>query len=207
MHDPLERFRWLDADETGCPLGGIFTVSFFRGLGTGEVLRRFGADPAAARQGDFGQLCDHVGDFLSQSDGGDGGGYVGVLDTGEWSTAVELWGWEATLPDVVDGLSRGCEVVAVTRHDYAEHSFVHAVGGSISTGFDPHVPSHRHGSAPHALNPLMRRIGADPDEEEMCADDPLATSFALAAAMTGVAFTPGTLDRPVLVGELRRVRR
>lgn len=206
MSDSLARFRWLDAAEHRCPLGGIFTVSFFHGLGTGEVLRRFGADPAAAQWVDFGQLHDRVEHFVSKSAGGDNGGCVGVVDTGEWSTAIEPWGWQATLHDVVDGLSRDCEVVAVTRHDYAEHTFVHAVGGSIATGFDPHFPSRRYGRSPNALAPLMRRLGVDPDEEEMFADDPLAMSFALAAGISGVEFTPSMLERPLLVRQLGGAR-
>jgi hypothetical protein len=37
----------------------------------------------------------------------------------------------------------------------------------------------------------------------MFADDPLAMSFALAAGVSGVEFTPGTLEQPLLVGGLR----
>ncbi|MCH6159868.1 DUF6461 domain-containing protein [Streptomyces sp. M600PL45_2] len=199
MSDSLERFRWLDVAEGRCPLGEIFSVSFFHGLAPEEVLRRFGSDAASGSAGtkaptSLGRLCERAGES---------GGFVGVLAAGEWSAAVELCGWEATLPDVAERLSAGCELVAVTRHDYAEHCFVYAVDGRIVTCFDSHVPGHRQGSDPDALNSLMRQTGTDPDGEEMCLDEPVAASFALAAGITGVTFTEDMLERPLLVGAVR----
>ncbi|NLU74484.1 hypothetical protein HCC61_17670 [Streptomyces sp. HNM0575] len=204
VSDPLEDLRWLDAAEGRCPLGGIFSVSFFHGLGPAEVLRRFGAAPSGEPDGGhgphgrpptLGTLCERAGD---------GGGFVGAMRTGEWTAAVELCGWEATLPDVAERLSADCEMVAVTRHDYAEHCFVYAVGGSVVTCFDSHVPGYRQGSAPDGLNAVMRETGLDPGSEEMCLDDPVATSFALAAAITGVVFTRDVLERPLLTGAVRQ---
>lgn len=215
MTEILERFGWLDAAEHRCPLGGIFTVSFFRGVGPGEVLHRFGAPAAGRRRMSFGELCGRVGGFLSGGAGaegrvhppagGTGGGYVGVRQSGEWSVALELSGWEATLPDVTERLSQGCEVVAATRHDYAEHSFMYAVDGDVVTCFDPQVPGHRHGSRPDALNSPMRRAGCDPQCQEMCFDDPMAMAFALTAGITGVEFTPEVLEQPLLVGDVRHL--
>jgi hypothetical protein len=200
MSDSLERFRWLDVAEGHCPLGEIFSVSFFRGLAPEEVLCRFGSGAASGSAGteapptSLGALCERAGDA---------GGFIGALAAGDWSVAVELCGWEATLPDVAERLSADCELVAVTRHDYAEHCFVYAVDGRIVTCFDSHVPGHRQGSDPDALNSLMRRSGTDPDGEEMCLDEPVAASFALAAGITGVPFTEDMLQRPLLVGAVR----
>ncbi|OEU88264.1 hypothetical protein DB35_18005 [Streptomyces abyssalis] len=202
VRDPLEQLRWLDVGEGHCPLGEIFSVSFFRGLGTEEVLRRFGTGAQEGVRMSFGALRDRVENLLPQSDGGAGGQYVGVLEAGEWSVAVELSGWEATLPDVAERLSHACEMVAVTRHDYAEHDFVYAVDGSFVTGFNAHTPGYRFGSDPEALNSRIRAIGVDPEQDEMCLDDPIATSFALAAEITGVVFAPDTLERPLLVGSV-----
>lgn len=202
MHDPLEPFRWLDPDDGPCPLDDIFTVSFFHGLNGGEVLDRFGAAASGRPRTGFDELRGRVEDFVARSDGGDGGGHVGVWEAGEWSAAVELWGWQATLHDVAGRLSQGCRTVAVTRHDYAAHSFVHAAAGSVLTSFDPHAPGFRHGSDPEGLDSLMRGISMDPEGETQ-PDAPVAMSFALAAGITGVAFTPDFLELPLLVGDVR----
>ncbi|MCK2214780.1 DUF6461 domain-containing protein [Actinomadura sp. ATCC 31491] len=130
---------------------------------------------------------------------------------GEWSVAVEPGGFQAVLAEPLTGLSRGCEVVTVGRHDYAEDSFVYAVDGEVVTRFAPHLPGTRWGSDPDRINELMRETGLPPEKLDKEAweatwDDRftnrISRAFLLAAKITGVVFTPSVLDEPLLVGAI-----
>jgi hypothetical protein len=206
MTDPLAPFRWLAASpgQLGEVLDDVFCVSFFRGLEPAEVLRRFGAREPG-RELAFYELQVKVWESTEMTDDN----YVGVVQVGEWSVAVEPRGFQAVLSEPLTGLSRGCEVVAVGRHDYAEDRFVYAVDGEVVTSFTPHLPGTRWGSDPDRINELMRETGLPPeklDEEawEATWDDMYANrisrAFLLAAKITGVVFIPSVLDEPLLVG-------
>jgi hypothetical protein len=136
------------------------------------------------------------------------------VQVGEWSVALEPIGWMATLPDVLAELSRDCEALAITRHDYAQDSLAYAIDGTIVTGYTPlDCPHIRHGSEPDRLNGFMRELGmaVDMREDEHDGDDEddrdesdyfsaLPSAFALAAKLTQVRFTTEILDRAMLVG-------
>lgn len=143
MTDPLAQLTWLDGDN---PLDDIFCVSFCHQLAPREVLRRFGAASPEGERMTFDDLIGVVSRHVEQTQGASGSGYVGVVRCGEWSVAIEPYGWEGTLPEVITGLSLSSDVVAINRHDYAEHHFVHAVDGTVITGLLPDVPSQRYGS-------------------------------------------------------------
>ncbi|MFD1939820.1 DUF6461 domain-containing protein [Nonomuraea mangrovi] len=205
MTDPLAPYRWLEAVAEGRDnlLGDIFCVSFFRRHDPVEVLARFG--PAEPSEMPFDELREKVAQFVEETEGG-GGGYVGVIQAGDWSVAIELWGWQATLPEILAGLSQGCEVVVVGRHDYAEHSFVYAIDGEVVTGFSPYWPDTRWGSHPDRLNELIHEVGlplqAVDEEWEVIRRgyaDGISRVFWLADKITGVVFTPSILDGPLLV--------
>ncbi|MEV4179806.1 DUF6461 domain-containing protein [Nonomuraea sp. NPDC049709] len=209
MVDPLVPFRWLEASpgvgDREDLLGEIFCVSFFRGLEPAEVLRRFGAG-RPGREMTFHELRVKVWESA-----GIGNDYVGVVQVGEWGVAVEPGGFQAVLAEPLTGLSRGCEVAAVGRHDYAADRFVYAVDGKVVTSFTPHLPGTRWGSDPDRINELMRETGLPPeelDEEawEATWDDMftnrISRAFSLAAKITGVVFTPSVLDEPLLVGAI-----
>ncbi|MFC5835951.1 DUF6461 domain-containing protein [Nonomuraea insulae] len=209
MADPLVAFRWLEASpgvgDREDLLGEIFCVSFFRRLELAEVLCRFGAG-RPGREMTFHELRVKVWESIEMNDD-----YVGVVQVGEWGVAVEPGGFQAVLAERLTGLSRGCEVVAVGRHDYAEDSFVYAVDGEVVTSFTPHLPGARWGSDPDRINELMRETGLPPeklDEEawEATWDDMytnrISRAFLLAAKITGVVFTPSVLDEPLLVGAI-----
>ncbi|MEV1172403.1 DUF6461 domain-containing protein [Nonomuraea sp. NPDC049784] len=213
--DPLAPFRWLNGPEgeDSGPLSMIFSVAFFRGLDPAEVVRRFSRGEDSGQESDFDGLDAKASEFVNETAGGNGGGYVGVFQAGEWCVAVEPYGWMVTLHEVVTKLSRGCEVLAVTRHDYAaEHSFAYAIDGTIVTGYWPRYPYERYGSDPDRLNAFMRELGMGLDEPEDDAawdaawednyDTAVPRAFALAAKVTGVPFTPDLLDRPMLVGPI-----
>ncbi|WP_162834571.1 DUF6461 domain-containing protein [Amycolatopsis circi] len=197
MTDLLTELAWLESYR---PLHDIFCVSFVHGLDPPEVVRRFGA--ADGEQMSFEQLNGLVAEYVEQTQGGNGGGYVGVVQSGGWSVAVEPWGWQGNLPEVVAGLSKSSEVVSVNRHDYAEARFVYAVDGAVVTGFAPRLPSLRYGSEPERLTPLLRAAGLDPEGDER-PPNPIAAAFAVAAEVTGVVFTSEMLEESLLVGDIR----
>jgi hypothetical protein len=214
--DLLAPYHWLQRPDGSPqnPLGDIYCVSFFRGLGPAEVLRRFdpGA-PAGGREMTFRELDETVFEFVQETDGGDGGGHVGVVAAGEWSVAVELWGWFATIPEAAARLSQGCEMVAVSRHDYAEDDFTYAVDGTVVTTFNPSWPFERNGGDAGRLDDLMRGVGMvleQPADDAGWHDDGfdhgLARAFALAAGITGVPMTPDLLEGPFLVGPIAESR-
>ncbi|MGW4642772.1 DUF6461 domain-containing protein [Sphaerisporangium sp. NPDC004334] len=213
--DFLAPFQWLNVceNEGGGRLGVIFSVAFFRGLDPAEVVRRFKCGEDSGEESDFDGLDEKALDFVEETDGGDGGGYVGVVQVGEWCVAIEPYGWLVTLHEVVTKLSRGCEVLAVTRHDYAaEHSFEYAIDGTVVTGYRLRHPYERYGSDPDRLNRSMLELGMGLDKPEDEAawdtawkdnyDTAVPRGFALAAKVTGVPFTPEILDRPMLVGPI-----
>jgi Family of unknown function (DUF6461) len=207
-------FQWLNVSESERGrLGVIFSVAFFSGLDPVEVVHRFSRGEDSGQESDFAGLNAKAFEFVNRTGGGYGGGYVGVFQAGKWCMAIEPHGWTATNRAVVTKLSRACEVLAITRHDYAaEHSFMYAVDGTIVTGYRLRHPHERYGSDPDRLNSFMRELGMGPDEPE----DPDAwdavreenyltavpRGFALAAKVTGVSFTPDRLDRPMLVGPI-----
>ncbi|MEU9836295.1 DUF6461 domain-containing protein [Streptosporangium sp. NPDC048047] len=196
----------------GGALGVIFSVAFFRGLDPAEVVRRFSRGTDSGQESDFGGLNDKAYEFVSKTDGGDGGGYVGVFQAGEWCVAIEPHGWMGTLHKVETELSRGCEVLAVTRHDYAEHSFEYVIDGTIVTGYRLLNPCARYGCDPDRLNGFMLELGMglDRPEDEAAWDaswednyfTAVPRGFALAAKVTGVPFTADMLERPMLVGSI-----
>ncbi|TLP57862.1 DUF6461 domain-containing protein [Microbispora triticiradicis] len=213
--DPLAPFQWLNVSENegGGALGVIFSVAFFRGLDPAEVVRRFSRGQDSGHESDFGGLGEKAYEFIAETEGGYGGGYVGAFQDGEWCVAIEPDGWMATDHVVVTELSRGCEVLAVTRHDYAaEHSFEYAIDSTIVTSYRLRYPYERYGSDPDRLNGFMRELGMGLDKPE---DDAawdaawegnyytaVPRGFALAAKVTGVPLTPDMLGRPMLVGPI-----
>jgi hypothetical protein len=218
--DPLAPFQWLNMPEGagGGPLDVIFSVAFFRGLDPRQVVRRFSRGDDSGQESDFGGLDEKALEFVQETHGGDGGGHVGVFQAGEWCVAIEPSGWTVTLHEVVTKLSRGCEVLAVTRHDYAaEHSFVYAIDGTIVTGYRLRHPYDRYGSDPDRLNGFMRELGMGLDKPaddtegdaewdavwDTNHDTAVPRGFALAAKVTGVPFTQDLLGRPMLVGRIR----
>ncbi|WP_345570764.1 DUF6461 domain-containing protein [Nonomuraea rosea] len=214
--DPLASFQWLNMPEGagGGPLDVIFSVAFFRGLDPAQVVRRFSRGDDSGQESDFDGLDEKALEFVHETHGGDGGGHVGVFQAGEWCVAIEPYGWMVTLHEVVTKLSRGCEVLAVTRHDYAaEHSFAYAIDGTIVTGYRLRHPYDRYGSDPDRLNGFMRELGMGldkpADDTEWDAvwdtnhDTAVPRGFALAAKVTGVPFTSDLLGRPMLVGRIR----
>ncbi|WP_244975910.1 DUF6461 domain-containing protein [Nocardia huaxiensis] len=219
--DPLTSFRWLDASESRAePLGEIFSVGFFHDLDPSEVVRRFSKGNDSGQGSDFEGLNHRVAEFLAKTGGVHGGGHVGVFRAGAWSVAIEPVGWWMTDRTALAELSRGCSVLAITIHGYAEHSLEYAVDGTIVTGHRLEHPHDRWGCDPDRLNDYMRELSmdlepdltdndhiSDPEDDESDYDpwdisysSPVPRAFALAAKVTGVSFTADMLDQPMLIG-------
>ncbi|PZG19618.1 DUF6461 domain-containing protein [Nonomuraea aridisoli] len=111
--DPLAPYRWLETPEgsPANPLDVIYCVSFLRGVDPAEVLRRFDPEGPPGREMGFDELEEAVHEFVEETDGGAGGGYAGVVAAGEWSVAVELWGWFGTIDD--HGIARTFALAAL----------------------------------------------------------------------------------------------
>ncbi|WP_344841500.1 DUF6461 domain-containing protein [Nonomuraea dietziae] len=210
--DPLAPFQWLNVSENdggGGPLGVIFSVAFFSGLDPAEVVRRFGRGEDSGQESDFDGLDDKPTSSSARRTAGMAAATWASSRpaSGAWPSSLRL---DGTDHEVVSRLSRGCEVLAVTRHDYAaEHSFEYAIDGARVTGYPLRHPYERYGSDPDRLNGFMRELGMVLDKPEDDAtwednyDNAVPRGFALAAKVTGVSFTPDMLGRPMLVGPIK----
>ncbi|MEV8637029.1 DUF6461 domain-containing protein [Streptosporangium sp. NPDC051023] len=192
MTDPRAEFRWLSCHG---PLHDIYCVSFVRGLSPHEVLARLEVDTNTTEEMTFDELDDRALRGVEEFDGEEAG-YVGAVKVADWTVLVEPWGWRVPVnPGVLDRLSRGSEVVSVKRHDYASDRFVHAIEGKVILGFEPEAPQHREGSDPRRWEAAMREVGLGRRSfDDPMPDDPIASAFALAERITGVAFTKNVLD-------------
>ncbi|GAB1819519.1 DUF6461 domain-containing protein [Herbidospora sp. RD11066] len=205
----LASYQWLCVPETkgGGRLGSIFAVAWFRGLTPRELALRISRGTDPGHESGFAGLDEKASEPRPWPDSG--GSHVGIVQSGEWSVAIEPGGWTV---EADQSLSEGCEMVAVNRHDYAEHHFTYAINGLVVTTYILHSPYKRHGTDPDRLNAQMRELGmglAKPTtdaawDEAWDANYPTAIprGFALAAKVTGVPFTPGLLDAPMLVAPI-----
>ncbi|MFI6500069.1 DUF6461 domain-containing protein [Nonomuraea typhae] len=168
-------------------LGDIYTIVFVRGLDEHEVLRRLGAADENIRPIDDGDYTYPEGPQI-----------ITVRRIGDWTVAIEDCGWRGTTRETSSALSRdGGEVVAVLRHDYAQHHITYAVDGRFITDINPGFPIDRQGADPDRLNRHLRELGIDPAASDSI-DNPIPAALALASRITGVAITPHHLRRPVL---------
>jgi hypothetical protein len=176
----VDRFLWTEED----PFGDVCGVYFFRGLGPEEVLSRF--DPLSSVEpttlAGTGERARAVSEVP----------YVAAAEVGAWTVAVAPDDARAA-PEVAE-LSWATEVVAVMRHDYAEDRFVYTTDGAVVAGFIAWQPEISGGDDPERLNEPMRRVGLLPDPPDASVSHAVPRMFALAAEITGVAFTPAVLD-------------
>ncbi|MEU8393936.1 DUF6461 domain-containing protein [Nonomuraea sp. NPDC048892] len=166
-------------------LGEIYCVSFVRDLSPEEALRRFGVEEETMEEVTFEEL-----DYLSaESMRDDAAGYIGAARVGDWTVVIEPGGWMmAVATEIYNPVSRGTEVVAVCRHDYAQDTFAYIVDGAPVVWFDPMYPEERSGSDPDRLVTKMREAGLDPDHDidGPGIEHPMERSFALASDITGL---------------------
>ncbi|WP_220039922.1 DUF6461 domain-containing protein [Nonomuraea aridisoli] len=158
-----EDYAW----ERGSSLGEVYTIAFVRGLEEHEVLRRLGAADEDIR------LITDADHSLPE-----GPEVITVRRIGDWTVAIEDGGRRAQ-GEALSDLSRGGgEVVAVQRHDYAQHHVTYAVDGRLITDLNPGFPVARHGADPDRLNRHLRELGIDPAADDSI-DNPIPAALAL----------------------------
>ncbi|GAA0925503.1 DUF6461 domain-containing protein [Nonomuraea longicatena] len=179
-----EDYGW----EEGSRLGEIYTIAFVRGLDEHEVLRRLGAADE-----DIRLITD---EDHTQPEGPQ---IITVRRIGDWTIAVEDYGFRAPQRETLCSLSRdGGEAVAVMRHDYAAgHRLTYAVEGEHLTEIDPTFPERRYGADPDRLNRHLRELGIDPTAGDHI-ENAVPAALAIASRITKVMITPEHLRRPVL---------
>ncbi|QUH02357.1 hypothetical protein HUO13_17500 [Saccharopolyspora erythraea] len=182
---------WADAHAGADDhLDEIYCLTFIKGVGTEEALRRFGAfaDTIAVR------TPEEIGSLNNFEDG-----YptmASALGLGEWTVVFEPSGYEGAL--LVAALSRGTEAFSLLRHDYAESEGGYAVDGVLITGFDPLFPNHRYGAEPDRLLPQMREVGFALGEDDDQFDNAYSRSLRLAERFTSALPTRQQLTAPLV---------
>ncbi|MFC4895763.1 DUF6461 domain-containing protein [Streptosporangium amethystogenes subsp. fukuiense] len=199
MTDPDAEFRWLD----DVWAGEIYCASFVRDLTPREALTRFGTDASTIEEVTYGKVCERAVAGREASPRALPG-YIGAVEVGGWTLIVEPLGWGAAGPDARARISRGTEIVVITRHDYSRQEFIHEIDGETITYFDLIAPELRWGSDPNRWVDAMREVGLDPDHDDSTGPHPefaFANVFALASKVTGVRFSADMLARSFLGAE------
>ena len=186
--DDLEHARAICAG-----LGGTFGLTYLKGTGPEEALRRLGGCPGTVRERSAAELTGSPGVAVA-------------LGLGAWSAVIEPGGVLSGDHALVEAASRGTEAVSVVRHAGAAAHFGYAVDGTTRTAFDPGYPAPETtwGDDPALLRPLMDALGlrAPTDEYEQGWQDAEARAVVLAQRITGVRLPERPLDAARLSAEL-----
>ncbi|MFI6800170.1 DUF6461 domain-containing protein [Streptosporangium canum] len=178
-----EDYAW----ERDSQLGDIYTIVFVRRLDEHEVLHRLGAADEDIRLIEDGDHSYPEGPQI-----------ITVRRIGDWTVAIEDFGWRGARRETLGALSRdGGEAVTVQRHDYAQHHLTYAVDGQLITDINPRFPINRQGTDPDRLNRHLRELGIDPAAGDHI-DNPIPAALTLASRITGVMISPQHLRRPIL---------
>ncbi|MFF5248130.1 DUF6461 domain-containing protein [Streptosporangium sp. NPDC000095] len=199
MTDPYAGFRWLD----GLWAGDIYCASFVRDLSPREALTRFGTDASTIEEVTYEKVCERAVAGWEASPRALPG-YLGAVEVGSWTLIVEPFGWGAAGPDVRARVSRGTEIVVITRHEYSTQEFIHEIDGETITYFDLIAPERRWGSDPNRWVDAMREVGLDPDQDDSMGPHPdfgFANVFALASKITKIHLSEDVLGKPFLGAE------
>lgn len=174
-------------------LGETFCLTYVKGVGAAEALRRLGGYPDTIREG--------------PADEGAGRPHVAVaLELDAWSVVIEPGGVLGADHALLEVASRGTAAVSVLRHDAAAAHFGYAVDGTTVTGFDPGYPAEETiwGADPRLLRHLMDALGLRPpaDESESAWQDAEARAIVLAQRITGVRLPGRPLSAARMSAEL-----
>ncbi|MEU4328763.1 DUF6461 domain-containing protein [Nonomuraea dietziae] len=186
-------YAWQDDLGT---LGPSYTLTFVQHPDEREILRRFRVKPQ-----DIGMLTDEdVDERILATDGH--GDLVRVVGLGEWTVAVEKFGWQGRAHQALRELSRdGGQAIAVSRQDNANHRLSYAADGQVITSFNPEFPGIREGVAPGHLDEHLRKLGIDPAADDQI-DNPLPAALCLTSWISGVMLTPAHLNGPLPGGRI-----
>jgi hypothetical protein len=141
--------------------GEIYCLTFVRGVGETEALRRMGGLKDTMRHRDLAGVREEMDSYDA--------GYPRIaqaLGLGEWTVIIEPEGFLGSGVDLLNAVSQGTEAVSVLRHDYAEDRFVHGADGTVLTGFVPRsAAAVRWGAEPDRLLAQMVAAGMSLEED------------------------------------------
>ncbi|MFJ4844911.1 MULTISPECIES: DUF6461 domain-containing protein [unclassified Streptomyces] len=138
--------QWIsEAFDTYC-------LTFARGLGIAELVRRMGGDPGTIREG---LTADEAMEWSY------GKGLVARLGTcGGWAFALEHWSDEGMERRTLRDVARGTEAVVYLNSGGPPRWFLYAEDGRIIGDFEPGVEADQlGGDDPGRLVPAMQEVG------------------------------------------------
>jgi hypothetical protein len=176
-------YTWTESDRGPFAVGAA--VALVKSCSPARALDVLGAERAT--QAGSAQA---VRDWAGRQDYQHYGTAVEAGDIGGWTLIVELNGYRATLPELLEALSQGGEAVVVYQNVNALTSFQYARNGTIVRAFDP-------------LLPHMGQIGQPLPEEQGIAFPgengelhPMPGAFLLAERLTGIRLSESDLTEP-----------
>jgi hypothetical protein len=172
-------------------LGGIFCLTFVKGLDESEALLRMGGKPDTVRT--------RTAEELESADAG----MAAALRLGSWTVVIEPRGSHGAEDAVLLAVSRGTAAVSVLRHDEAAPHFGYAVDATMIAAFDPGYPAEevRWGSDPGQLSQLLQVVGLWPPADDAWKEaEPRA--IMLAQRIAGVTVPPEPLAVPRLSAQI-----
>ncbi|MFE5482298.1 DUF6461 domain-containing protein [Streptomyces sp. NPDC056527] len=187
-----------------------YGLTLVRGVAPGDVLRVMQAEPQGAGMG-VDELIERQGDLRDATDYWDDSFIVGAFTVpgagGDWALVLHLDGGVGMRPRFLEALSAGGRAVSHSTNGGAPIDLFHWYeNGELRTSFE--WPTHRYGSTPDDLLPLMREVGFDLSEDEDedgtgPSTDTKAAVLALAERLTGVQVTEALLkDAQYLLGQV-----
>ena len=182
-------------------LGGTFCLTYLKGVGAAEALRRLGGCPDTIRERSAGELAEQRRSF-------DAGfpELAVALEVGSWSVVIEPGGFLGAGHPLLEAASRGTAAVSVSRRDSASAHFGYVVDGTTVTAFDPGYPAEETiwGSEPGMLRHLTDALGLRPqsDESENTWQDAEARAIVLAQRITGSRLPAQPLLTPRVSAQL-----
>lgn len=168
-------------------LGGIFCLTFVKGLDESQALLRLGGRPETVRM--------RTPEELDSADAG----MAVALPSGSWTVVIEPRGGHGAEDAALLAVSQGTAAVAVLRHDDAAPHFGYAVDATMIAAFDPGYPAEEviWGSDPGQLSQLLQVVGLWPAADDAWKEaEPRA--IMLAQRITGVTVPQQPLAVPRL---------
>lgn len=178
---PVAGYRWV----TRHWLGPVGCVAFIAGDDVEAVARALGGDLSRARTGRL-TLTAAPTAALRQAPG-----WVIAIATG-YPVRLSLW-----LSELWRRESAGSDVICAMWEARGRGLLWHITGGRVRTQFDPQQPDHRGGDQPHGLDTYLTGLQVPIPGATTAQHVPVL--LAMAQRITGIAFTPRTLDSQYLL--------
>ena len=176
-------YAWTESDHGPLEFGAA--VALVKGCSPARAL-----DVLGARRATQVAPASAVRDWAAQQDYQHYGTAVEAGEIGGWTVVVELNGYQATLPGLLEALSEGGEAVVIYQNVNGLASFQYAKNGAIVRAFDP-------------LLPELGQMGEPLPEEQGIAFPgeggelhPMPGAFLLAERLTGIRLTECDLSGP-----------